>query len=92
MNRLKMWKNSDNWEDTNQNDFHEEMKSRINLGNTCYYSVQNILFSGLKSKNIKIKIYRNVILLITLYGYEIWSLTLGEEHMMRFIQKKSYSD
>jgi hypothetical protein len=25
---------------TNQNDIHDEIKSRLNLGNACYYSVQ----------------------------------------------------
>jgi hypothetical protein len=24
---------------TNQNDIHDEIKSRLNLGNACYYSV-----------------------------------------------------
>jgi hypothetical protein len=28
---------------TNQNDIHDEIKSRLNLGNACYYSVQNLL-------------------------------------------------
>jgi hypothetical protein len=28
---------------TNQNDIHDEIKSRLNLGNDCYYSVQNLL-------------------------------------------------
>jgi hypothetical protein len=32
---------------TNQNDIHDEIKSRLNSGNACYYSVQNILFSHL---------------------------------------------
>jgi hypothetical protein len=32
---------------TNQNDIHDEIKSRLNLGNACYYSVQNILSSRL---------------------------------------------
>jgi hypothetical protein len=27
---------------TNQNDIHDEIKSRLNLGNACYYSVQNL--------------------------------------------------
>jgi hypothetical protein len=34
------------------------------------------------SKNIKIKIYRTVILLVSLYGCETWSLTLREEYKM----------
>ena len=42
----------------NQNSVHEEIKIRLNLGNACYLSVQNLLFSSLLSKNIKIKVYR----------------------------------
>jgi hypothetical protein len=30
---------------TNQNDIDDEIKSRLNSGNACYYSVQNILSS-----------------------------------------------
>ena len=41
---------------TNQNSIQEEIKSRLKLGNACYYSVQNLLFSGLLYKNLKIKI------------------------------------
>jgi hypothetical protein len=29
---------------TNQNDIHDEIKSRLNSGNACYYSVQNLLY------------------------------------------------
>jgi hypothetical protein len=32
---------------TNQNDIHDEIKSRLNSGNPCYYSVQNLLSFGL---------------------------------------------
>jgi hypothetical protein len=32
---------------TNQNDIHGEIKSRLNSGNACYYSVQNLLSSRL---------------------------------------------
>jgi hypothetical protein len=38
---------------TNQNDIHDEIKSRLNLGNACYYAVQNLLSSCLISKNLK---------------------------------------
>ena len=47
---------------TNQNSIQEEMKSRLKLGNACYHSVQNLLSSSLLSKNLKIKIYRTIIL------------------------------
>jgi hypothetical protein len=33
-------------------------------------------------KNLKIKIYKTVILPLVLYGCETWSLTLGEEHKL----------
>jgi hypothetical protein len=35
---------------TNQNDIHDEIKSRLNSGSTCYNSVQNLLSSRLISK------------------------------------------
>ena len=35
------------------------------------------------TKNIKIKIYRTIILSVVLYGCETWSLTLREEHGLR---------
>ena len=47
---------------TNQNSIEEEIKSRLKLGNACYYSVQNLLFSILLSKTLKIKIHRTIIL------------------------------
>jgi hypothetical protein len=40
----------------------------------------------LLSKNIKIKIYRSVILPIVLFGCETWSLTLREEHRLRVFE------
>ena len=51
--------------------------------NAGYHSVQNLLPSSLLSKNIKIKIYKTVILPVVLYGYETWLLTLREEHRLR---------
>jgi len=39
---------------TNQNFIQEETKSRLNLGNACYHSVQNLLSSNLLSKSIRI--------------------------------------
>jgi hypothetical protein len=46
---------------TNQNDIHDETKSRLNSGNACYYSVQNLLSYYLISKNRNMKIYKTVI-------------------------------
>jgi ribosomal protein S2 len=47
---------------TNQNLIQEEIK-RLNSDNACYHSVQNLLSSRLLSKNIKIRIYKSIILL-----------------------------
>jgi hypothetical protein len=77
---------------TNQNDIHDEIKIRLNSGNACYYSVQNLLSSFLISKNLKFKIYKTVILLVVLYGCEIWSLTLGEEHRLMVFEKSVRED
>jgi hypothetical protein len=73
---------------TNQNDIHDEIKSKLNSGNCCYYSVQNLLSSRLISKNLKIKIYKTVILPVVLYGYETWSVTLREEHRLRVFENR----
>jgi hypothetical protein len=73
---------------TNQNDIHDEIKSRLNSGNPCYYSVQNFLSSRLISKNLKIKICKTVILSVVLYGSETWSLTLREEHRLRGFENR----
>jgi len=45
----------------NQNCIHQEIKSRLNTGNACYQSVQNILSASLLSKNIRTNIYRPTI-------------------------------
>jgi len=49
-------------------------------------SVQNLLSSRLLSKNLKIKIYRTVILPVVLYGCETWSLTLQEERNLKVFE------
>jgi hypothetical protein len=46
------------------------------------------LSSRLISKNVKIKIYRTVILPVMLYGCETWSLTLREEHRLRVFENR----
>jgi len=50
--------------------------------------VQNLLSSSLLSKNINIKIYRNVILSVVLYGCETWLLTLREEYRLRVFENR----
>jgi len=47
---------------TNQNFNQEEIKNILKSRNACYHSVRNLLSSRLLSKNLKIKVYRNIIL------------------------------
>ena len=54
----------------------------------CYHSMQNLLSSNLLSKNIKIKIYRTIILPVVLYGCKTWSLTLREERRLRVFENR----
>jgi hypothetical protein len=71
---------------TNQNDSHDEIQNRLNSGNACYYSVQNLLSSCLISKKLKVKICKTVIFPVVLYGCETWSLVLREEHRLRVFE------
>ena len=48
--------------------------------------MQNILSSRLLSKNLKIKIYKTIILPVVLYGCETWLLSLREERKLRVIE------
>jgi hypothetical protein len=67
---------------------HEEIKSRLNLGNSFYHSVQSLLSSRLLSRNLKVKIYKTIILPLVLNGCETWSLTLREEHRLRVFDNR----
>jgi hypothetical protein len=50
--------------------------------------MQNFLSSSLLSKNLKIKIYRNIILPVVLYGCETWLFTLREECRVRVLENR----
>jgi hypothetical protein len=73
---------------TDQNCMQEETKSRLNSGNACYHSVQSLLSSRLLSRNVKVKIYKTIILPVVLHGCETWSLTLREENRLRVFENR----
>ena len=50
--------------------------------------MQNLLSSRLLSKNLKIKIYKTIILSVVLYGCETWSLTLMEVCRLRVFDNR----
>jgi hypothetical protein len=73
---------------TDQNCMDEEIKSRLNSGNACYHSVQSLLSSCLLFRNVKVKIYKTVILPVVFYGCETWSLTLKEEQRLKVFENR----
>jgi hypothetical protein len=50
--------------------------------------MKNLLSSSLLSKNVKIKIYRTIILPVVLCSYETWSFTLREECRLRVFENR----
>jgi hypothetical protein len=69
---------------TNQNDIHDEKFRKCFLS----FSPKSFVIPSHIKKNLKIKIYKTVILPVVLYGYETWSLTLREEHRLRVFDKR----
>jgi len=64
-----------------------KIKSRLKPGNASCHSIQNRLSSILPLKNLKIKIYRNIILPL-FCGCETWSLTLRAERRLRVLENR----
>jgi len=65
-----------------------EIQIRLKSGHACYHSVKNLLSSSSLTKNLKIKIYRTIILPIFFNGCENWSLTLREERRLTVSENK----
>jgi hypothetical protein len=63
-------------------------KSRLNSGNACCYSVQNLMTFRLISKNLNLEIYKTLIMPFVLHGCETWSLTLKEERRLRVSENR----
>ena len=51
------------------------------------FSAESFVLS-FQSKNLKIKIYKTIILPVVLYGCETWSLTLREERRLRVFENR----
>jgi hypothetical protein len=73
---------------TNQNLNQEEIKRRMNSSYAYYHSLQNNLSSRLLSKNVRIRIYRTIILPVVLYGCGTLTLTLREEHKLGVFENR----
>jgi hypothetical protein len=46
------------------------------------------LSSRLLYRNVKVKIYKTIILTVVLHGCETWSLTLREKHILRVFKNR----
>jgi hypothetical protein len=46
------------------------------------------LSKRLLSRNVKVELYKTIILPVVLYGCETWSLTLREEHRLRVFENR----
>jgi hypothetical protein len=56
---------------TDQHLIQDEIKRRLNSCKVCYHSVPNLLSSRLLSKNVKIRIYKSIILLWLCVGLKL---------------------
>jgi hypothetical protein len=54
----------------------------------CVQFIEIVLSYSLISKNVKIKIYRTIILPVVLYGCETWSLTVKKERRLRVSENR----
>ena len=76
---------------TNENSIPEKIKCRLKAGNSCYYSVQTLLASWLLFKNLKIKIYKAIILPVVLYWLRNMT-PLREERKLRYLKIESWGE
>jgi hypothetical protein len=60
---------------TSLNDIETEIKSKLAVGNKCYYALGPILKTRSISQSIKIRLYKTVIRPAVIYGAETWTLT-----------------
>jgi hypothetical protein len=47
-----------------------------------------VLSSRLLSKNVKVRIYKTIVLPVVLHGCETWSLTVREEYKLRALENR----
>jgi len=67
---------------TSLNDIETEVKSKIAVGNKCYYTLGQILKRRSISQSIKIRLYKTIIRPTVIYGAETWTVTSKIEKML----------
>jgi hypothetical protein len=73
---------------TNQNCIREEIKGKLSSRNSCHHSFPNLFSSRVLSKDLKIKVYKTIILSVVLYGCETLSPILREKHKLRVFENR----
>ncbi|KAJ4451145.1 hypothetical protein ANN_02587 [Periplaneta americana] len=72
--------------------YNEDIRQELNIAaiteNPQVSEQLKLLSSSLLSKNLKVRIYKTVILPVVLYGCETWTLTLREEQRLRVFENK----
>jgi hypothetical protein len=67
--------------------FRKKIRSRLSQGMLAIIRCRIFVFY-LAIQNIKIKIYRTIILPVVLYGCETWSLKLRDKHKLRVLESR----
>lgn len=70
------------------NDIGEEIKNRIASGNRSYYGLIKLFKSKTLNKQLKCKLYRQLVRPVVTYGSEAWCMTLNNELCLRVFEKK----
>ena len=73
---------------TSLNDIETEIKSKIAVGNKCYYALGPILKRRSISQSIKIHLYKTIQRPAVTYGAETWTLTSKIEKMLMTWERK----
>jgi len=76
----------------NKNSVEEEIKSQLKSGNACYHSVQNLLSSSMLFRNLKIKIYRTLILPLICIGVKLGRSYWGRKVDWGCLRKGCWED
>jgi hypothetical protein len=71
---------------TDQNCMNEEINSRLNSGNASYHLIESLFSSHLLLRNIKVEVYKTIIVPFVLYGCDTSSLILRQEHRLRVFE------
>ena len=73
---------------TSLNYIETKIKSKIAIGNKCYYALGPILRRRSISQSVKIRLYKTIICPAVIYGAETWTLTNKIENMLMTWERK----